>query len=344
MSSLFNFGSNLSDLSFPIELNTNSKHFLQAIKPWPKAICSSRFLSFSFNSDIYTILLESPSYKSVKFAKMLPIAINKEKGAGWFARGPIHVTFRAQRLASVHEAKDVSQFLLPLLELTHKVGSEIKFLTLTLSTHRANALHVQVNGNGTDTYPRPDIDILVKLAEHYKESRASILHGLQQYKQVAKERKMNKAHRATTEAITLIQKWAGTTNHRPSQTENTSTEDLSNSILKRSEEHGKRAKELREKMRKLSERVDGLVSPRPPTSSEEIYTHLERKVENLLQKIGPQHPQYNEALIYQQRLEDNLRRTRRFGNIREYEAKRLEIIDQLNRLALSTVGISFNRL
>ena len=64
----------------------------------------------------------------------------------------------------------------------------------------------------------------------------------------------------------------------------------------------------------------------------------------MLAQVGPDHPRYSEVLVYQQRLTENISRARRFGDTNLRQADRAEIIDQLNELALATLGISFNKL
>ena len=64
----------------------------------------------------------------------------------------------------------------------------------------------------------------------------------------------------------------------------------------------------------------------------------------LLDQLGQGHPLYQEALVYQQRLDENIARSRRYGDTETCKADRSEIVDRLNALALSTLGTSFNEL
>ena len=64
----------------------------------------------------------------------------------------------------------------------------------------------------------------------------------------------------------------------------------------------------------------------------------------LLERLGQGHPLYQEALVYQQRLDENIARSRRYGDTETRKAERSEIIDRLNALALSALGISFKEL
>ena len=64
----------------------------------------------------------------------------------------------------------------------------------------------------------------------------------------------------------------------------------------------------------------------------------------LLKKLGKEHPHYQEALVYQQRLMDNINHARRFGDSNNLKSERAEIIDHLNHLSLSVWGIPFAEL
>ena len=64
----------------------------------------------------------------------------------------------------------------------------------------------------------------------------------------------------------------------------------------------------------------------------------------LLERLGQGHPLYQEALVYQQRLDENIARSRRYGDTETRKAERSEIIDRLNALALSALGISSKEL
>lgn len=67
-------------------------------------------------------------------------------------------------------------------------------------------------------------------------------------------------------------------------------------------------------------------------------------MERLLAYLGQQHPRYSEALTYQQQLNENIQRAKRYGDNATLQSRRAEIVEQLNSLALSTVGKSFNEL
>lgn len=64
----------------------------------------------------------------------------------------------------------------------------------------------------------------------------------------------------------------------------------------------------------------------------------------LLYAIPPQHPTYSELLVFQARLMENRQQARRYGDTLELQAARFQLLEQLNHLALTTVGESFNAL
>ncbi|RLC86724.1 MAG: hypothetical protein DRI79_09630 [Chloroflexi bacterium] len=64
----------------------------------------------------------------------------------------------------------------------------------------------------------------------------------------------------------------------------------------------------------------------------------------LLKRLGHNHPRYTEALTLQSRLLENLARVRLYGDTETGRAERAQIMDSLNRLALETLGESFNAL
>jgi hypothetical protein len=53
---------------------------------------------------------------------------------------------------------------------------------------------------------------------------------------------------------------------------------------------------------------------------------------------------YQEALVYEARLRENLQDERRYGTSEQARATRAQIVDQLNRLASEHLGMSFNDL
>lgn len=67
-------------------------------------------------------------------------------------------------------------------------------------------------------------------------------------------------------------------------------------------------------------------------------------LQQLLNRIPSNHARYSEALVYQQRLIENIARSQRFGETSERRSERAEIIEQLNDLALDVYGEPFNAL
>ncbi len=82
----------------------------------------------------------------------------------------------------------------------------------------------------------------------------------------------------------------------------------------------------------------------PPSRYRDSFSAYEISVHRLLVRMGQNHPRYVEALGYQDRLRDNIGRSRRFGDTNLRQADRAEIIEQLNKLSLSVIGILFNEL
>ncbi len=64
-------------------------------------------------------------------------------------------------------------------------------------------------------------------------------------------------------------------------------------------------------------------------------------IRRLLEEVGPNHPSYADLLTLQQRLEENLEDTERFGADPSLQANRARILDSCNRLSLSVTGRSF---
>jgi hypothetical protein len=76
----------------------------------------------------------------------------------------------------------------------------------------------------------------------------------------------------------------------------------------------------------------------------DLFTPFEIGLEQLGENMGEKHTRYADFLLYDSRLRENIRYSRRYGNTGDRQAERAEIMDQLNELALSTIGISFNEL
>ena len=76
----------------------------------------------------------------------------------------------------------------------------------------------------------------------------------------------------------------------------------------------------------------------------DIFDAYQKALTQLRTALGSDHPDYGDALLYEQRLTENMRSARRFGDTENLRAERAQIIDGLNRLALQDLGRSFNEL
>ena len=76
----------------------------------------------------------------------------------------------------------------------------------------------------------------------------------------------------------------------------------------------------------------------------DIFFPFEIGLERLLEQMGEDHVRYSDFMVYQARLAENIRRSRRFGDTLERQVERVGIIKQLNGLTSSTLGISFDEL
>ena len=79
-------------------------------------------------------------------------------------------------------------------------------------------------------------------------------------------------------------------------------------------------------------------------TSTDAFSSYERGLQNLLNQLGADHPARADALLFQQRLTENIQRARRFGDTAARRADRAEVIDQLNALTLTALNSSFNDL
>lgn len=88
--------------------------------------------------------------------------------------------------------------------------------------------------------------------------------------------------------------------------------------------------------------------PTPAAHSDVVltdpYTHYETAMHTLLARLGKDHPRYNEALIYQQRLDENLEGTRLYGDTETRRAERAEILARLNALTMASLNTVFSEL
>jgi hypothetical protein len=82
----------------------------------------------------------------------------------------------------------------------------------------------------------------------------------------------------------------------------------------------------------------------PEHASSDAYSSYEAGLRRLLEKLGPDHPRYSEALTYQQRLQENISQTREYGENETRRANRAEIIDCLNELTGAALDLPFKEL
>jgi competence ComEA-like helix-hairpin-helix protein len=67
-------------------------------------------------------------------------------------------------------------------------------------------------------------------------------------------------------------------------------------------------------------------------------------MDQLLNHVNRNHPHYNEILVYQQRLTENIGQSRQYGDNDTRRTDRSEIIYHLNELSLSVLQVPFNDL
>jgi hypothetical protein len=75
-----------------------------------------------------------------------------------------------------------------------------------------------------------------------------------------------------------------------------------------------------------------------------VLPNYEQPLKELLAQLGSTHPRYLEVLTYQHRLQENYVRAKKYGDTETLRAERSQIVEQLNRVALETLGLSFNEL
>jgi DNA-binding NtrC family response regulator len=76
----------------------------------------------------------------------------------------------------------------------------------------------------------------------------------------------------------------------------------------------------------------------------DVFSRYEHGLDQLSLRIGKTHKRYSEMLIYQQRLAENIAQSRQYGDADIRKAERSEIINRLNELTLTAVGVSFIEL
>jgi hypothetical protein len=76
----------------------------------------------------------------------------------------------------------------------------------------------------------------------------------------------------------------------------------------------------------------------------DIFEQYRTGLKQLLDKLEREPDGYSQALSYQHQLIENIDRKERFGDTETLRSKRAEIIEQLNKLTRSHLGITFNKL
>ena len=74
------------------------------------------------------------------------------------------------------------------------------------------------------------------------------------------------------------------------------------------------------------------------------FSLYEATTRELLNRIGQDHPYYANALMYQRRLQANIQHSQSEGDTDELKTARCRIINELNKLAMCTQGLSFGEL
>jgi hypothetical protein len=77
------------------------------------------------------------------------------------------------------------------------------------------------------------------------------------------------------------------------------------------------------------------------THQPDLYSSYEIGLRRLLNRMGQDHPRHSDALIYQHRLAENTRQSRRHGDTDTLKAERSQIIEQLDEITLSALGLAF---
>ncbi len=76
----------------------------------------------------------------------------------------------------------------------------------------------------------------------------------------------------------------------------------------------------------------------------DTFSAYQAGLRQLLEKLGGGHAGYDEALTYQQRLEENISQARLHGDNETLRTERSRVLHSLNKLAMAELGTSFNEL
>ncbi|NNJ09864.1 SUMF1/EgtB/PvdO family nonheme iron enzyme [Chloroflexales bacterium ZM16-3] len=82
----------------------------------------------------------------------------------------------------------------------------------------------------------------------------------------------------------------------------------------------------------------------PRDEASDFLADYEFGLDKLESRIGGQHPRYQEYLVYEQRLRENIQKVRLWGDSADKASNRAEIINYLNSLSQDVIGESFNEL
>jgi hypothetical protein len=78
--------------------------------------------------------------------------------------------------------------------------------------------------------------------------------------------------------------------------------------------------------------------------TDDVYAPYEAGMRQLLQQLGAEHPRYTEVHSFQQRLTDNIKKSRSYGDTEARRAERSDIIFALDRLSRDELHIPFSNI
>jgi len=76
----------------------------------------------------------------------------------------------------------------------------------------------------------------------------------------------------------------------------------------------------------------------------DVFDSYKTGLTRLLKRLGSDHPHYVKALTLQTRLLENTAQVRNYSDSENLRSERNRILTQLNRLALESLGVTFNEL
>ena len=93
--------------------------------------------------------------------------------------------------------------------------------------------------------------------------------------------------------------------------------------------------------RKAGSEQPNMFEPLGDAGPSDAYSRYEIGVLRLLGRMDRVHPRYTETLVYQQRLTENIERSRLYGETADRRSERAEITQQLTTISLSVLGVTF---